>query len=1081
MPVLSAKAAIQALGIDLLNIYLQETFEPSILALGLHTVDAADEWLDARSFVFWASKYKQRNQRHSELGQTSLVASRIPGSSSSAAIASPNMHVPSVVPPTPTVTVNPAENHSPAPSPSPSLPKPMFQLRLDIPSPEELDNESDLPEIENIFDAANSGPKKKRKRSKKSDDIIEISSGGEDARPQRKQPKRPLKRKRASRKVKVEETIEISDSPDELIKITRQVKVKKVITLTSIPSTWSIPRNGSKTAYLLDLRNEDRDWPRDKEGNLVSMATLIFAEDQDSWTGPGSAGSTSEDKAPLVPFLGPDVLCQAAAKQCGGCYHCSEIDPSILEGCERYEADPEGMKEVWRAERELNAVLSASNEGRAVAFYNQMLSLPCKARDQHGDPCPGASCYRERASKIPNFDGKIGFVGCSKYNEGSSSREHRFVSIPIDIDEDLIAKLFKTNGKMSQNLNLTGLQERSCAKLVTPRIGLKGRAECHYPHLRDGRSIQGKLKKNECHARIRIWSPLDREDRRAIVILEGPHNHPMFPSTKVSRDAKEKYKEAVMKMGVEGATPLACDKALTTQAIFGTLTPSAYHPGLANTRVRRDLVKEVKREVAPHGHGLEGVLHYMTTVERVLPERDRYVHKTIAESGFSLILTLFPGLVERLHDCNYSVHDNTYKRVYGDWKEWEVVIWDAKLDMRLTVARFYCTNETRVAFRRMWQELWDLIEVVTKRPVLFKFMDGEGIRAIIVDGCKAQVQGCGDDLVDRARKRGHTLFMQMAPDEIVQYVVRTCLAHLDRKFIAMAKEINDSDVIARIRRFPFLKTRAEVDEFVVWCQQSPYRVVAAWIEDKKPHSWWIPSINQFMSKIPPGDWMSTPSTSNLNEGAHPHANQHTGINNSVLEAIKSIRKADAATLQFVNDCEDNCVLRNSHNSQAERDRSNRVRREARGRKVAAQSQAQEAIRNKQAQIKQLQREVKEQRESAGIKRTPTKKGVVGKVQTDFELSFLETIQEMPGDPDESDSGSSMYGEEASPTIQRRLALEGLTLDLTTSESGPPIPQTPARRPEARLCTPQSERTFWRQRDEEGFEDFLKSLADQPST
>ncbi|KAH6909261.1 hypothetical protein BKA70DRAFT_1222135 [Coprinopsis sp. MPI-PUGE-AT-0042] len=60
---------------------------------------------------------------------------------------------------------------------------------------------------------------------------------------------------------------------------------------------------------------------------------------------------------------------------------------------------------------------------------------------------------------------------------------------------------------------------------------------------------------------------------------------------------------------------------------------------------------------------------------------------------------------------------------------------------------------------------------------------------------------------------------------------------------------------------------------------------------------------------------------------------------------------------------------------------------------------------------------------------------------------------MPGDPDESDSGSSMYGEEASSTIQRRLALEGLTSDLTTSESGPPIPQTPARRPGARLCTP----------------------------
>jgi hypothetical protein len=208
-----------------------------------------------------------------------------------------------------------------------------------------------------------------------------------------------------------------------------------------------------------------------------------------------------------------------------------------------------------------------------------MLSLACKAKNQHGDPCTGAPCYRERPSGIPNFDGKIGFVGCSKYDEGEA-KSHRFVSIPIDIEEDMISKLFRTNGKLPPNLDLTGLRERSCAKLVTPRIGLKGRAECReflkssfsdivahyvlkdYPHLRNGLSVQGKLQKHECNARIRIFSPLDREDRRAIVILEGPHNHPMFPSTKVSRDAKEKYKEAVMKIGVEGATPLTCDKGI---------------------------------------------------------------------------------------------------------------------------------------------------------------------------------------------------------------------------------------------------------------------------------------------------------------------------------------------------------------------------------------------------------------------------------------------------------------------------------------------------------------------------------------
>jgi hypothetical protein len=188
----------------------------------------------------------------------------------------------------------------------------------------------------------------------------------------------------------------------------------------------------------------------------------------------------------------------------------------------------------------------------------------------------------------------------------------------------------------------------------------------------------------------------------------------------------------------------------------------------------------------------------------------------------------------------------------------------------------------------------------------------------------------------------------------------------------------------------------------------------------------------------------------------------------------SIRKTDEATLQLVRDCEGSCVLRNPRNSQAERDRSNRARREARGKKAAVQSQAHEDIRSTQAQIKQLQRELKEKRESAGIKRTPTKKGVVGKAQTDFELCLLDTIEEAHQDSGETDSDGSMYGEEASTSLQLRLAVE----DRSSSPAASgllQVPQTPAHRPAARLCTLQSERTFWRERDAEGWQEFLDEL------
>ena len=35
-----------------------------------------------------------------------------------------------------------------------------------------------------------------------------------------------------------------------------------------------------------------------------------------------------------------------------------------------------------------------------------------------------------------------------------------------------------------------------------------------------------------------------------------------------------------------------------------------------------------------------------------------------------MIITMIPYLAERIHTANATLHDNTYKRVYGVWKEW---------------------------------------------------------------------------------------------------------------------------------------------------------------------------------------------------------------------------------------------------------------------------------------------------------------------------------------------------------------------------------------------------------------------------
>lgn len=57
----------------------------------------------------------------------------------------------------------------------------------------------------------------------------------------------------------------------------------------------------------------------------------------------------------------------------------------------------------------------------------------------------------------------------------------------------------------------------------------------------------------------------------------------------------------------------------------------------------------------------------------------------------------------------------------------------------------------------MWTGLWDTVEMVTKQKVEFKFIDSRGLSAILVNGCKPQVNACGDDLVKHIQDRNSPL------------------------------------------------------------------------------------------------------------------------------------------------------------------------------------------------------------------------------------------------------------------------------------------------------------------------------------
>jgi hypothetical protein len=70
-----------------------------------------------------------------------------------------------------------------------------------------------------------------------------------------------------------------------------------------------------------------------------------------------------------------------------------------------------------------------------------------------------------------------------------------------------------------------------------------------------------------------------------------------------------------------------------------------------------------------------------TDSTKLLPDQ-RYIHEVSSRDNIDVVITMLPNLARLIHKAKASLHDNTYKRTHGIWKEWEVVIWCDRLNMR---------------------------------------------------------------------------------------------------------------------------------------------------------------------------------------------------------------------------------------------------------------------------------------------------------------------------------------------------------------------------------------------------------------
>jgi hypothetical protein len=69
---------------------------------------------------------------------------------------------------------------------------------------------------------------------------------------------------------------------------------------------------------------------------------------------------------------------------------------------------------------------------------------------------------------------------------------------------------------------------------------------------------------------------------------------------------------------------------------------------------------------------LTGVQHAANVTEPLLSPSQRYIHSVITKGNTHLAVTMHPRIIKHIHNVRFLQIDYTFKRVRGEFNEWEV-------------------------------------------------------------------------------------------------------------------------------------------------------------------------------------------------------------------------------------------------------------------------------------------------------------------------------------------------------------------------------------------------------------------------
>ncbi|KAJ7306174.1 hypothetical protein DFH08DRAFT_1054689, partial [Mycena albidolilacea] len=545
----------------------------------------------------------------------------------------------------------------------------------------------------------------------------------------------------------------------------------------------------------------------------------------------------------------------------------------------------------------LNAVNSILALGNRSFKLNCALArdrtIPVLAKFSHPKKtCKGGHAVLKKLEK--RLRNKDFILLCSNRDMFDSTVGHRNLTIPDHIDQDFLVRAM-TGEKIVEDED----QQDQCCRISSSRQGKKGKMQCPFNHIKEGRPFPARVVHLSCEANLTVFIP--HEDkypelaRMCIVVPdhEKPHRHPVPPPTKVTHAVAEKYKECVRKYGL-GATVGKVEKALSTREILGT-TPSLYHPALLNRDTKQKLINQVKDEGGSDVSQETQIATYIAK-QQARPPEERYIHSIYQRDGKTIIFGLRKGVVKHIHTVRTLDCDTTFKPVKGKTDMYEINGWLMSVNESVTLGRVWMDTHDRSSFKFVWEELQRLVKRLTNRNFGFVALHQRGtLLGVNGDMEAAAVLGLADAMLPTIDIPQVAAKVRSAAD-VLKFILRICFAHLKRGIPELPHLPHEDH--QRISNFMYLETPTAVEEFKVWIKTLPdpdgtmMQRTAGWWSHKLMHEWILPGCIQCLSGIDKDTWNIMEATTNLGEAQHKANNAATDIQMGMVESFIKYEEFD---------------------------------------------------------------------------------------------------------------------------------------------------------------------------------------------